>query len=463
MDRRQFLGAGVATLGAAAGAQAAAPGKTASIAIDETAIKAGLGKAIPVNRARAVAVLDELKLDGVIALRPHNVYYLTNTIPTLTLFGDEFPAFATFAKDQSQPSFLISSNGNTWETSNGDRDVPPVITYSGPRNWQEYVNATPEKMRVEPEAFRSAGFAVREGAALTPREAAWKKAQETYNPNAAATPAWALVRALKQSGLAKGRIAVDDMRVAYLLSGIGFDSVTLIPGDNVFRRIRHIKTENEIALMRVAQRITQQSAMAALRALEPGMTYDQFRQRFFAETTARGGEPGFVLFGVTQGLLPDGVVKKGRSYLLDCSMRFKSYQGDFARTVSIGEPSAESLRRFKAQQAGREAAFAIIKPGVPFRKVVETARDAMIKAGMPKELPTIVLHSVGLQHGDDPTRLDVSFAVGDDHVLAENMTVTLDLPYVEVGWGAGHNEDLLRITKTGYEILNDPAEPMVIV
>ena len=43
------------------------------------------------------------------------------------------------------------------------------------------------------------------------------------------------------------------------------------------------------------------------------------------------------------------------------------------------------------------------------------------------------------------------------------MTVTLDLPYIEIGWGAGHNEDLLRITKTGYEILNDPGEPLVVV
>jgi Xaa-Pro aminopeptidase len=53
--------------------------------------------------------------------------------------------------------------------------------------------------------------------------------------------------------------------------------------------------------------------------------------------------------------------------------------------------------------------------------------------------------------------------VGDDLVLQENMTVTLDLPYVEVGEGAGHNEDLLRITKTGYEILNDPREPLIVV
>jgi Xaa-Pro aminopeptidase len=129
----------------------------------------------------------------------------------------------------------------------------------------------------------------------------------------------------------------------------------------------------------------------------------------------------------------------------------------------IGEPRAESMKRFRAQQAGREEAFAMIRAGVPFRQVEQVAREAMIKAGMPKNVPVVALHSVGLQHGDDPDRERLPFKVRDDHVLAENMVVTLDLPYIEVGEGAGHNEDLLRITRNGYELLNDPAEPLVVV
>ena len=63
----------------------------------------------------------------------------------------------------------------------------------------------------------------------------------------------------------------------------------------------------------------------------------------------------------------------------------------------------------------------------------------------------------------DPQRERLAFKVRDDHVLAADMTVTLDLPYLEIGEGAGHNEDLLRITSTGYELLNDPADPLIVV
>jgi Xaa-Pro aminopeptidase len=475
MDRRQFIGSTAATTvlaiaptapGDAQAAGRAHRGAGAKITFDPAhARNPELGRRLPLNRDRALAVLEELKLDGLIALRPHNVYYLTNTTTTLTAFGEEYPAFATFARDPAQPSFLVCSNGNTWETSNGEREVPPVITFSGAANWQDYVNASPEQLRIEPESAgrKRRGNAVRAGVELTAREAGWKRAQETYNPESAASPEWALVRALRQSGLARGRIAVDDMRVAWMLQRIGFDGVTIVPGDNVFRRIRHVKAPQEIELLRVAQRITQDSALAAAHALEPGMTFHEFRQRLFAEAAARGGDPGFVLLGVTQGLLPDGVVKPGRSYMLDCSTHFKKYQGDFARTICIGEPSKEAMARFKAQQAGREAAFAIIKAGVPFSTVERTAREAMVKSGMPPELPTIVLHSIGLQHGDDPSRLDVPFAVRGDLVLEEDMTVTLDLPYLEIGWGGGHNEDMLRITRNGYVLMNDPGEALVVV
>ncbi len=467
MKRRHFFGAaaGTAVAGITGAASAAAP-KPATLQLDATYVKdPKLGKSIPVNKDRAYQVMDEHGLSGLIALRPHNVYYLTNTVTNLTAFGAEYPGFGTFPRKPDQPSFLISSIGNTWETINAARDVPQVITMSAPKNWQDYVNPTKEKMKVEPEsAGRQGGrFAMREGAVLTEKEKGWQRAQQMYGANSGASPAWALVHAMKQSGMMQGKIAVDDMRIALMLQAIGIEGVTFVDGDNIFRQIRHVKTDNEIALLRVAQKLTQDSAMTMARALEPGMTYEEARLRFFAEAASRGGNAGFLLLGMTQGLLPSGVIKKGESYMMDCSVHFKHYQGDFARTVMIGEPTAENMRRFKAQQIAREEAFSIIKAGVPFTKVEQVARDAMIKAGMPKDIPTISLHSIGLQHGDDPGRTDTPYAVRADLVLAENMAVTLDLPYLQVGQGGGHNEDMLRITKAGYEILNDPKDPLVVV
>jgi Xaa-Pro aminopeptidase len=467
MHRREFFQK--AGLGAAAVAATAAVAGAANAAPDPAAPhlpKEGKRK-LPVNKQRAYAVLEKYQIDGIVALRPHNVFYLTNTWPVVVDFGTEFPALATFARDPAQPSFFIGTTGAAWEFNNGDREVPEFIAYSGVANWRDYINATPEQMKVRPQSLGgllgSHGFAVKAGGPFSAREQAWADAQAKYNPKAEPSIEWGLVRALKESGLDRGRIAVDDMRIAYMLQKIGFDTVTVFPGDNIFREIRLIKQPHEIDIMRVSQLASQRAALRTAHALQPGMTYREARSVFTTEAAANGADIAFLLVGVTQGMLPDEVVTRGRSYMIDCGAYHHHYMGDFARTVSIGEPSATLKKRFAAQQIGRQAALEVIKPGAPFAMVEKTARDAMVKAGMPADvIAACNLHSVGMQHDDQPTRSDVPYRVRGDMVLEKNMCVTLDLPFLEVGWGAGHNEDLLLITDNGYELMNAPDEPLVV-
>ena len=468
MQRREFFtGAGVAAAGAVAAAAVGAEAAPAATSKGAFRVPKETKRKLPVNKQRAYAVMEKYGIDGVVALRPHNVYYLTNTWPVTTYFGSEFPALATFARDPAQPSFFVGTTGSAWEFFNGDREVPEIITFSGVANWRDYIDATPEKMKVKPQSMAgllgSKGFAVKADGPFSPREAAWKNAQEVYNPKAEPSIEWALLRALKESGLDKGRIAVDDMRIKYMLESIGVETVTIFPGDNIFREIRLIKQPHEIDIMRVSQMASQKAALAAAHALVPGMTYSEARARFTTECAANGADIAFLLIGVTQGMLPDQVVTRGRSYMIDCGAFYQHYMGDFARTVSIGEPSAALKKRFRAQQIGRGVAMEMMKPGVPFATIEKAAREAMVKEGMPADvIAACNLHSVGMQHDDQPTRSDVPYRVRGEMVVEKNMCLTLDLPFLEIGWGAGHNEDLLLITDNGYELMNSPDEPLVI-
>ena len=87
----------------------------------------------------------------------------------------------------------------------------------------------------------------------------------------------------------------------------------------------------------------------------------------------------------------------------------------------------------------------------------------MIKSGMPKDAVFVTPHSVGLQHDDNPFSLPQFGIDRIDHVLEEDMVLTVDLPYLQVGYGTGHNEDLFRVTKTGYEPLNSEQDPLIIL
>ena len=118
--------------------------------------------------------------------------------------------------------------------------------------------------------------------------------------------------------------------------------------------------------------------------------------------------------------------------------------------------------RARANQIGREAAFEIVKPGVTYSQIRAVGFEAMKKSGMPEEAIIVNPHSVGLQHTDQPYRDDVPYPIAPDIELKPGMTITIDLPYIEVGWGAGHNEDLILITETGYQALHTEEDPLVV-
>jgi hypothetical protein len=114
MERRELLKCvGMAAAGTAAMAASPSASRATAVAATPSEPKTGYEGQLLVNRPRAYAVLEELKLDGLIALNPINVYYLTNTWPFMAKFRAEIPGFATFARDPQQPSFLVTSAAPT--------------------------------------------------------------------------------------------------------------------------------------------------------------------------------------------------------------------------------------------------------------------------------------------------------------------------------------------------------------
>jgi Xaa-Pro aminopeptidase len=416
-----------------------------------------------INKPRAYQVLEEENIDGLIALDPVNVYYLTNTWSIGAKMRRQYPALATFARNPNQPSFLITNTSQLWDVSNRRSEVPEVMPYTGPANWEDYIGADAQQMKIEPEA-RERGYFFSSDAQLSPREQGWADIQAQYHPNAAPSEHWALARALKESGLSKGRLAVDDMRIRDLLETIGAaDDITFVPGDNIFRKIRYIKSSAEIDLMRIAGQKNAAAALATMRSVEEGMTFEDIERKFMTEAASHGNQMAFIIAGITLGLLPHEEVKRGQAILVDAVSHFRQYHGDFARTLVVGDPPKDVADRNRANQIGREAAFEIVKPGVKYSEIRAVGFDAMKKAGMPEEAIIVNPHSVGLQHTDQPYRDNLPYPVAPDIELAPGMTITIDLPYIEVGWGAGHNEDLILITETGFEILNTEEDPLVVV
>ena len=248
-----------------------------------------------VNKARAYEIMERENIDGIVALNPVNVFYLGNYFSYELQKLRAIPSFAVMPRDPDKPSFLVVSSSDLWFIANADREHPEIIPYGSPAGWEYYSN--PELWSQEPES-RSFMRMPENTEALTDIEKGWYELEKRWETGKAATPEWGLVHALREAGLINGKVAVDDMRIADILNALGQDTVSCVPGDNTFRKIRMVKSDVELGHMRRIAQANQEACMAMLSQIEVGMTKNDFDNIFIVEAAKRGAKAMWIASGI---------------------------------------------------------------------------------------------------------------------------------------------------------------------
>lgn len=456
--RGALLGAGSAALAAASLRQNT---KAESNKPMSTVRKPTIDGQALLNRSRAQEILERFDLAGLVAADPINVYYLTNVNTIGVGFRQQHPGYATLSRNADAPPYLISHIVSGYDIANQDRTTAELITHDN--IWPDPIETHDNGLPQEPGGVSGFGYHVLNDVPLTPREKSWRDIHERTKATSAANTAWAIARALKAQGVTKGRVAVDDMRIAQLLSQTDLVDVECVPGYEVFQLIRMVKSEQELAYQKVGGWNNGEACLATVYAIEAGMTHEDIEHIFRLECAKRGNQMATLVVGMPGGGLPDGVIVPGKPYLIDCVSHFKQYHGDTARTFVVGEPTQKMRKRFKANSLAREAVFDALRPGTKFSTLARIGVETMLKSGIPRHAIFVTPHTVGLQHGDNPKSLSAFGIEKIDTTLEEDMVLTVDLPFLEVGWGQGHNEDLVRITKTGYELFSPEDDPYIVL
>lgn len=431
-------------------------------AIEESHLKAPplIDRRSLINYERAYEIMDQEGVDGLIAFDPLNVFYLGNHLGYKSKFGARYPGFAVFSRDENKDVSLVLSVVDQWHISNKDREFPNIIPYTGPVNWQDFVG-NPDKWDQAPIAGGGIKWTT-DQSQLSEIEKQWLAADAAQTDKYAATSGWGLVEALRQAGLSKSRVAVDDLRIATLLKSHGIEDVTCVDGENIFRKIRMVKSATEIEFMRAAAVVNQTAAHNTVSQLMPGATVEDIEHIFRIETAKLGAEMDVLSVG-TYGGLRTGEIVKGEPIMIDAVSKINGYCGDYGRTFVYGSPSNRVEQRVGQLDAARQAVFEMLKPGVRYSEIQAVAKKAMSGAGLPSDvIARASPHSVGMTHTDEPVRDHLPFEVKDDLVLVEGMVITVDLPCYELGWGSTHLEDTTLITKDGAEILGTADAPIIV-
>ncbi len=469
MDRRDVL-RGAALLGAAGGmygcSGAAAPDQTVSgeshrrvsPPLPPRPASEILRAAPPMNLERAYEVMAADGLDGLLVSNPVNVYHLTGHWPASARMGPHFRLHALLSRDPDQPIALVSPEFTYYYllTDNDYRYRHVVYLFTGPADAEAFAAAQEGGYVGQPAAAASRMFVDREFESVSEREQARQSRVRTVTT---ATPVsasreFALLRALRDLELDRGRIGIDDPQAAGVFAHANL-AVTLQPADDTLKRIRLVKSPREIELMRLASAANVAAADAAMSLAREGATLRELRTSFFSEAARRGNRGVFMVLDGVSSEGVDATLRDGDAFLFDAVSEGAGYHGDYARTVFVGEPAQTMKRVTQGIELGWAAVRAALKPGLPMSEIPEIGRAAMRKAGFDYNV-IFQPHSVGLYHGD-------AFGLGD-HELMENMVLSVDCPIMETGvGGTAHLEDLMLITRDGAEPIHEVTPAVMVV
>ena len=242
-------------------------------------------------------------------------------------------------------------------------------------------------------------------------------------------------------------------------------NVTLHDGQEVMELARVIKGPQELACMRRSIAVCQEAMGEMHRRLAPGMSENQLWAILNQVNAARGGE------WIETRLLAAG----GRTnpWFRECSDRIIAagdivsfdtdligpygYCADISRSFLCGDgrPSAEQRRLYQLAWEQIQANTALLKPGLGYRELSETAWK--LPASCAANRYSVVIHGVGLCDEYPAVRYFADFdKSGYDGSLQAGMTVCVESYIGEEGGHEGVKlEQQLLITETGAALLSD--------
>jgi Xaa-Pro aminopeptidase len=293
----------------------------------------------------------------------------------------------------------------------------------------------------------------RAGAALSPAETAVQELRSGcphYD-----TVEEALLAVLAEGGAA-GAVGMDERGVTpalwRALAG-RLPGGRLTEAAGILTDVRHVKTPEELELMRQAIAINERAATRAFAVAAAGQPESAMEAAFRTEAAAAGADPGH--WETTLGPRSSGsfhaagyVGRPGDLIRSDSSLRYRGYWSDIGRTRVLGEPSTEHRRTYEAIRAGQDAIVAAVRPGARVGDLFALAVDTIRRAGIPHFRRHHVGHGIGLEMYESPLLVE-----GSDARLEAGMVINVEVPYYESGYGGFQIEETLLVTTTGCDVL----------
>lgn len=318
------------------------------------------------------------------------------------------------------------------------------------------------------------------------RTASWVEDIVTFAPPFSGL---GLANELKARGLDRGRIGAElgtDQRLAmpvleWQKLASELSGAELVDASDLFWQLRAIKSPQEVAYIREADRINGEGLALAFSRIKGADSEVDAARKVGASLIESGAfrPPYAQLLLVSEkksqdlghnsrmaGPLEEYRLEEGDLIFIDSGVIVSGYWGEFNRMGVVGEPSEEKQHHHNnIREITRRSIEEALYPGNSFRNVIEQMASFYRDAGYDEEQfdnylnpPFMHLcHGLGLAGSEPPfVRYD------RDEELRPGMVLSCEAYLRHDGMTYGSEEDVL-ITETGNEVLSSPDQGLYVI
>jgi Xaa-Pro aminopeptidase len=235
----------------------------------------------------------------------------------------------------------------------------------------------------------------------------------------------------------------------------GLPRAEFTDGSEVLRRLRMIKSDAEIEMIRQATEAIDRTFEVCFEEIEAGMTEQEVVDVCNRLVSENGARPVWTLASSAPGAIlpqPDEPLEEGDTVFLDIGATVGGYHSDYNRMATVGEPSDTQRERCGTIAEITQTLVETIEPDATPADVVEKCFDEFDRRdleGPPGTAsPTKIGHSIGLTLSEAPQ------VTGYDRTPLEPGMVLCLEPALIADDGIYITEEIAVVTEDGAEVIS---------